>query len=71
MAMMGGTSGPVPPPVLGSGALNRPRCSSEGGDAVDRQRERQLVGSLTSSYRFKDGGLVKKVRLDRSTKIPS
>ena len=28
-----------------------------------RARERQLVGSLTTSYKFKDGGLIKKVRL--------
>ncbi|WVQ80981.1 hypothetical protein IAT38_003088 [Cryptococcus sp. DSM 104549] len=48
------------PPALGQGALARPRSSSEGGGSVDRQRERQLVGSLTNSYRFKEGGLVKK-----------
>ena len=50
-----------PPPVLGVGALHRPRSSSDGGGGVDRQRERQLVGSLTNSYKFKEGGLVKKV----------
>ncbi len=31
---------------------------------MDRQRERQLVGSLTNSYKFRDGGLVKKVSED-------
>lgn len=45
---------------FGSGALQRPRSQSEGG-GIDRNRERQLVGSLTSSYRFRDGGLIKKV----------
>ncbi|WVR03339.1 hypothetical protein IAU60_000330 [Kwoniella sp. DSM 27419] len=48
------------PPPLGSGPLARPRSTSEGGGGVDRQRERQLVGSLTNSYKFKEGGLVKK-----------
>ncbi|WWD05976.1 hypothetical protein V865_004061 [Kwoniella europaea PYCC6329] len=48
------------PPPLGQGALARPRSASEGGGAMDRQRERQLVGSLTNSYKFKEGGLVKK-----------
>lgn len=64
MAATGGPSQNVndPPPVLGGGALHRPRSSSDGGGAVERQRERQLVGSLTNSYKFKDGGLVKKVR---------
>ena len=52
---------PTEPPVLGGGALTRPRSASEGG-AIDRNRERQLVGSLTTSYRFKESGLVKKVR---------
>ena len=47
-------------PVLGHGALPRPRSGSDAG--VDRQRERQLVGSLTNSYKFKESGLVKKVR---------
>jgi hypothetical protein len=45
-------------PILAQGAI-RPRSSSEGG--MDRHRERQLVGSLTNSYKFKEGGLVKKV----------
>ncbi len=30
---------------------------------MDKNKERQLVGSLVNSYKFKDGGLVKKVRL--------
>lgn len=47
--------------ALGQGQLNRPRSTSEGGTLFDRQKERQLVGSLTSSYKFKEGGLVKKV----------
>ena len=49
-------------PVLGHGALPRPRSGSDGGGNMDRQRERQLVGSLTNSYKFKGNGLVKKVR---------
>ncbi|WWC57971.1 uncharacterized protein I303_100506 [Kwoniella dejecticola CBS 10117] len=63
-----GATGPIIPSVmntatdslLGAGALNRARSASEGGGAMDRHRERQLVGSLTNSYKFKDGGLVKK-----------
>lgn len=46
-------------PILGTGALPRPRSGSDGG-SMDRQRERQLVGSLTNSYKFKGNGLVKK-----------
>ncbi|KAI5476913.1 cAMP-independent regulatory protein [Pseudohyphozyma bogoriensis] len=40
----------------------RRRSLSEGGlaPALDRARERALVGSLTSSYRFRPDGLVKK-----------
>jgi hypothetical protein len=49
--------------VLGHGALPRPRSGSDGGAGMDRQRERQLVGSLTNSYKFKENGLVKKVRM--------
>ncbi|WVF66293.1 hypothetical protein IAT40_001033 [Kwoniella sp. CBS 6097] len=51
---------PIEPPPLGQGALARPRSASEGGTSMDRARERQLVGSLTNSYKFKEGGLVKK-----------
>ena len=60
--------GPLPamidaPPILGTGALPRPRSDSEnGGGELDRSWERQLVGSLTNSYKFKESGLVKKVR---------
>jgi hypothetical protein len=46
-------------PALGQGAL-RPRSASETG-SLNRHRERQLVGSLTSTYKFKEDGLVKKV----------
>ncbi|ORY31979.1 Gti1/Pac2 family-domain-containing protein [Naematelia encephala] len=42
-----------------SSALHRPQSSGDGG-SLDRQKERQLVGSLTNSYKFKDRGLVKK-----------
>ena len=48
-------------PILGHGALPRPRSASDAGVVIDRQRERQLVGSLTNSHKFKGGGLVKKV----------
>lgn len=44
---------------MSHGAM-RHRSGSEA-NAIDRQRERQLVGSLTNSYKFKEGGLVKKV----------
>lgn len=36
--------------------------SDLSGMSIDRQRERTLVGSLTDSYKFKNGGLMKKVR---------
>jgi hypothetical protein len=36
--------------------------SDLAGMNIDRQRERQLVGSLTDSYKFKKQGLMKKVR---------
>lgn len=64
MGIMAGVGANEPPPILGSGELHRPRSASEGGGAMDRQRERQLVGSLTNSYKFRDGGLVKKVSED-------
>jgi hypothetical protein len=50
----------LPETPLGQGAL-RPRSASETGN-LNRHRERQLVGSLTSTYKFKEDGLVKKVR---------
>lgn len=40
-----------------STSLSRPKGESVG---VDRARERCLVGSLTNSYKFKPGGMVKK-----------
>jgi len=41
-----------------STSLSRPKGESVG---IDRARERCLVGSLTNSYKFKPGGMVKKV----------
>lgn len=41
-----------------STSLSRPKGESVG---LDRARERCLVGSLTNSYKFKSGGMVKKV----------
>jgi hypothetical protein len=41
-------------------SLSRPRSDS-ASLAVDKHRERSLVGSLTNSYKFKPEGLVKKV----------
>lgn len=41
-----------------STSLSRPKGESVG---IDRARERCLVGSLTNSYKFKQGGMVKKV----------
>jgi hypothetical protein len=37
-------------------------CRLENGIVIDRHLERKLVGSLTNSYLFQPGGLVKKVR---------
>ncbi|CAL1701839.1 unnamed protein product [Somion occarium] len=39
--------------------LSRPR-SEASRLGIDRQRERSLVGSLTNSYKFKPGGMMKK-----------
>ncbi|KAL7419986.1 Global transcription regulator sge1 [Cryptotrichosporon argae] len=53
------------PAALSGGEL-RGRSTSDGrlpiagGRSIDRQTERTLVGSLTNSYNFKPGGLVKK-----------
>lgn len=41
--------------------LSRPKGES-GQMGIDRHRERTLMGSLTNSYKFKPGGLMKKVR---------
>ena len=49
--------------AFGHGALPRPRSASDGGAGFDRNRERQLVGSLVNNNKFKGGGLVKKVCL--------
>jgi hypothetical protein len=42
--------------------LSRPRGETTRL-GIDRQRERSLVGSLTNSYKFKAGGMMKKARL--------
>ncbi|KAM0752410.1 hypothetical protein T439DRAFT_207519 [Meredithblackwellia eburnea MCA 4105] len=46
----------------GGGARRRSLSDTSGGvaPALDRARERALVGSLTSTYRFRPDGLVKK-----------
>lgn len=44
----------------GDGALSRPK-SLQGHLGVSKQRERTLVGSLTSLHKFKRDGLMKKV----------
>lgn len=41
-------------------SLSRPK-SETNRLGIDRQRERTLVGSLTNSYKFKQGGMMKKV----------
>lgn len=41
--------------------LSRPKSESSRL-GIDRHRERSLVGSLTNSYKFKPGGMMKKVR---------
>ena len=43
-------------------SLSRPKTDS-GHVGVDKQLERNLLGSLTNSYKFKADGLMKKVRL--------
>ncbi|KAL4247674.1 MIT1/WOR1 family protein [Abortiporus biennis] len=40
-------------------SLSRPKTESSRM-GIDRQRERSLVGSLTNSYKFKPGGMMKK-----------
>ncbi|PCH34595.1 hypothetical protein WOLCODRAFT_79259 [Wolfiporia cocos MD-104 SS10] len=40
--------------------LSRPKSESHRLVGIDRQRERSLVGSLTNSYKFKPGGMMKK-----------
>jgi Gti1/Pac2 family transcription factor len=47
--------------IRGEGtSLSRPK-GEPTGFGIDRARERVLVGSLTNSYKFKTGGMVKKV----------
>ncbi|KAH9840589.1 Gti1/Pac2 family-domain-containing protein [Rhodofomes roseus] len=41
-------------------SLSRPKSEAHRLTSVDRQRERSLVGSLTNSYKFKPGGMMKK-----------
>ena len=47
-------------------SLSRPK-SETTRLGIDRQRERSLVGSLTNSYKFKPGGMMKKVRTPNLT----
>ncbi|EED81183.1 predicted protein, partial [Postia placenta Mad-698-R] len=48
-------------PVKNEGqTLSRPKSEAHRLASVDRQRERSLVGSLTNSYKFKPGGMMKK-----------
>ena len=44
---------------MGGGASS-PTSDAGGGGSVDRSRERQLVGSLSDSYKFRADGLIKK-----------
>lgn len=53
----GGANGD--PEALAAARRQRSLSDSSSG-LLDRERERQLVGSLTSSYRFRSDGLVKK-----------
>lgn len=46
-------------------SLSRPK-SDTASLAVDKHRERSLVGSLTNSYKFKPDGLMKKVSLPKA-----
>lgn len=54
--------GECPPAAKSEGqTLSRPRGETTRL-GINRQRERSLVGSLTNSYKFKAGGMMKKVR---------
>ena len=56
-------SGDCPTAAKSEGqTLSRPRGETTRL-GINRQRERSLVGSLTNSYKFKTGGMMKKVRL--------
>ena len=54
------------PARIESTSLSRPKGESVG---LDRARERCLVGSLTNSYKFKPGGMVKKVPFSASRSL--
>ncbi|CEI91415.1 Putative RRM motif-containing protein [Rhizopus microsporus] len=43
-----------------SGSSNGRRSFSVDGSIIDKHKERQLVGSLSDSYKFKEDGLIKK-----------
>ncbi|CEG63694.1 Putative cAMP-independent regulatory protein [Rhizopus microsporus] len=43
-----------------SGSSNGGRSFSVDGSIIDKHKERQLVGSLSDSYKFKEDGLIKK-----------
>jgi len=62
----GDQSGGVDASGSGGGKLEGQTLSRPRGETtrlgIDRQRERSLVGSLTNSYKFKTGGMMKKVR---------
>jgi hypothetical protein len=57
MAMEAVTHGQMRP----RSAAEAAGCRLENGIYIDRHLERKLVGSLTNSYLFQPGGLVKKV----------
>ena len=50
-------------------SLSRPK-SEATRLGIDRARERSLVGSLTNSYKFKPGGLMKKVSRRSPSRVP-
>jgi len=54
---------------MGSGALQHRHDTVHPG--LTRERERQLVGSLTSAYAFKPHGLIKRVHEPPSDRIAS
>lgn len=58
----GGTQYNVDGAKMEGQTLSRPKGESSRL-GIDRQRERVLVGSLTNSYKFKPGGMMKKVRI--------
>lgn len=51
-------------------SLSRPKADTASSSlALDKHRERSLVGSLTNSYKFKQEGLMKKVCSRKATLI--